>query len=232
MNEGMHCEIESAPAMVDVCPVLDRVATSRLSTHTLSGRPFDECMLIELHCKRVSEDVLFGASVLGYSDKPIIGVASEIVKAWRFLGVLDWTSTTFEYLVRVLLVLNRGLHSNDKDHGFYLLACAACMFCIDRAVAHSRRGRVQSAEMWLSGAQELRFAKLGTSFSIQASMARAGAQAKDVTTGQAAKRAKIREIWASGKYASRDICAEQECASLDMSFSTARKSLRGTPDPA
>lgn len=35
----------------------------------------------------------------------------------------------------------------------------------------------------------------------------------------------IREIWATGKYSSRDICAEQECASLGLSYSTARKAL-------
>lgn len=49
--------------------------------------------------------------------------------------------------------------------------------------------------------------------------------------GSREKRSKIRELWASGKYTSRDICAEQECAALAMSFSTARKALRGTPDP-
>lgn len=43
---------------------------------------------------------------------------------------------------------------------------------------------------------------------------------------------KIRKIWASGKYTSRDICAEQECSALNMSFSAARKALRNTPDPA
>jgi hypothetical protein len=41
----------------------------------------------------------------------------------------------------------------------------------------------------------------------------------------------MRALWASGKYSSRDICAEQECAALDMSFSSARKALRGTPNP-
>lgn len=42
----------------------------------------------------------------------------------------------------------------------------------------------------------------------------------------------IRDLWATGKYTSRDICAEQECAGLGMSFSTARKALINTPDPA
>lgn len=45
------------------------------------------------------------------------------------------------------------------------------------------------------------------------------------------KRAQLQAIWASGKYTSRTICAEQECAALGMSFDTARKALRNTPDP-
>lgn len=48
--------------------------------------------------------------------------------------------------------------------------------------------------------------------------------------GSRDKQEKIRTIWASGKYSSRDICAEQECAALDMSFSVARKALRNTPE--
>lgn len=49
--------------------------------------------------------------------------------------------------------------------------------------------------------------------------------------GSLDKKQKIRDIWATGKYSSRDICAEEECASLGMSFSTARKALRNTPNP-
>jgi len=45
------------------------------------------------------------------------------------------------------------------------------------------------------------------------------------------KSASIRAIWASGKYSSRGICAEQECAGLGMSYDSARKALRNTPDP-
>jgi hypothetical protein len=45
------------------------------------------------------------------------------------------------------------------------------------------------------------------------------------------KRDLIRAAWATGKYSSRDICAEQECEAEGMSFSAARKALRGTPNP-
>lgn len=54
----------------------------------------------------------------------------------------------------------------------------------------------------------------------------------DKPGGTRAKRDAIRAIWASGKYKSRGICAEQECAALDMSFDAARKALRNTPKPA
>lgn len=44
--------------------------------------------------------------------------------------------------------------------------------------------------------------------------------------GSRDKQRQIREIWATGKYSSRDLCAEEECAALGMSFSAARKALR------
>lgn len=49
--------------------------------------------------------------------------------------------------------------------------------------------------------------------------------------GSRDKQQQIREIWASGKYSSRDLCAEEECAALDMSYSAARRALQNTPDP-
>lgn len=49
--------------------------------------------------------------------------------------------------------------------------------------------------------------------------------------GYRAKGAAVRLAWASGKYASRDRCAEEVSHDLGISFSTARKALRNTPDP-
>lgn len=46
-------------------------------------------------------------------------------------------------------------------------------------------------------------------------------------------RNKITMVWASGKYADRDKCADQEFEGLGFgSFKTARNALKGTPDPA
>jgi len=63
--------------------------------------------------------------------------------------------------------------------------------------------------------------------------ARTAANARhDQPGGSRDKQRQMREIWASGKYSSRDLCAEQECAALGMSFSAARKALINTPRPS
>lgn len=45
------------------------------------------------------------------------------------------------------------------------------------------------------------------------------------------KTRQIREIWASGKFATREVCADEEHEALGISRETARKYLRGTPSP-
>ena len=63
--------------------------------------------------------------------------------------------------------------------------------------------------------------------------ARAAANARhNQPGGSRDKQRQIRELWASGKYTSRDLCAEQECAALNMSFSAARGALDKTPEPS
>ena len=46
--------------------------------------------------------------------------------------------------------------------------------------------------------------------------------------GSRDKQRQIREIWATGKYSTRDLCAEEECAALGMSFAAARRALRNS----
>lgn len=53
----------------------------------------------------------------------------------------------------------------------------------------------------------------------------------DLPGGNREKQEKIRSIWASGKFTSRSICAEQECTAIGMSYDSARKALRNTPEP-
>nr|VFJ48114.1 MAG: hypothetical protein BECKFM1743A_GA0114220_1005512 [Candidatus Kentron sp. FM]VFJ48779.1 MAG: hypothetical protein BECKFM1743C_GA0114222_1006312 [Candidatus Kentron sp. FM]VFK09431.1 MAG: hypothetical protein BECKFM1743B_GA0114221_101051 [Candidatus Kentron sp. FM] len=47
--------------------------------------------------------------------------------------------------------------------------------------------------------------------------------------GSRDKQQRIRDIWATGKYQSKNQCAEKECDALGMSFSSARKALINTP---
>lgn len=62
--------------------------------------------------------------------------------------------------------------------------------------------------------------------------ARAAANAKhDKPGGSRDKKRQIRELWASGKYANRNLCAEEEYEAIGMSYAAARKALVNTPDP-
>lgn len=59
-----------------------------------------------------------------------------------------------------------------------------------------------------------------------------GGKAKAEKSGAEDRKNKIREIWATGKHRTRDICAEEEYNGLGFpSFDEARKPLRNTPDP-
>lgn len=49
--------------------------------------------------------------------------------------------------------------------------------------------------------------------------------------GSRDKKKQIREIWASGKYITKVLCAEEEYVSLEVSFDKARRDLRNLPDP-
>ena len=94
------------------------------------------------------------------------------------------------------------------------------------ALRHSKGPTVQNHESDESVASPA----LGTrEWRIQ--NARKAANARhDREGGSRDKKAQIREIWAKGNYSTKDICAEQECAALDWSFSAARKALYNQPD--
>jgi hypothetical protein len=81
--------------------------------------------------------------------------------------------------------------------------------------------------------------RTGIGLGLQSSKAKASRRGQvaaaalhDKPGGSRSKADAVRAAWATGNFESRDICAEQECAALGMSFSAARKALRNTPDPA
>lgn len=54
----------------------------------------------------------------------------------------------------------------------------------------------------------------------------------DKPGGARDKKRQLLDIWATGKYTSRDRCAEEECGALGMSFAAARKALINAPEPS
>ena len=75
-------------------------------------------------------------------------------------------------------------------------------------------------------------AELGSPAWRKQTAQRAANAKHDQPGGSREKQRQMRGIWASGKYSSRDVCAEQECAALGMSFAAARRALRNTPKPS
>jgi len=45
------------------------------------------------------------------------------------------------------------------------------------------------------------------------------------------KKKEIQEIWATGVYSDRDLCANQEAEPLGLAYSTSRRALQNTPNP-
>lgn len=82
---------------------------------------------------------------------------------------------------------------------------------------------------WLSGDSRKILEKMQSQRSEQARQAANALHSK--VGGSIDKQNAIREIWASGKYTTRIRCAEEEFLELKMSFDTARKALRNTPNP-
>lgn len=110
--------------------------------------------------------------------------------------------------------------------------------------AHMMRGNGSHAAERLAECFRVLGAADGLVFpSFAEAQARACAIKADRTRGAREKAARrhartaaakdaVRAAWASGKYSTRALCAEQEAAELGISFDTARKALRNTPDPA
>lgn len=89
-----------------------------------------------------------------------------------------------------------------------------------------------------AGELQLTLKSIGTAFDEKLTRYKVTKRARNAVNirhskpdGSRAKAQAIKDVWATGKYTSRDICAEQECAALNMSFSAARKALRNTPEP-
>lgn len=128
-------------------------------------------------------------------------------------------------------IANEPVESSEK---FF---AAGVLFFIERALAFERQDNHAESGRYFHEAEEMyAFLRVDTGELFDQFKKIRAKDAADKRHskpgGSRAKSEAIREIWATGKYSSRDRCAEEEAAALNMSFSTARKALRGTPDPA
>jgi len=103
-------------------------------------------------------------------------------------------------------------------------------------VAHvARLEKISPAELARWIAQELRppnydlFNRMSARFQQKIEASRTAASARHKQTSEAKE--ELLKIWASGKFASKDRCASEECEELGLAYSTARRALRGLPDP-
>jgi hypothetical protein len=96
----------------------------------------------------------------------------------------------------------------------------------------SRQSKIEFEKEYLTDKNEIN-SDLGVgSPKWRQDIARAAANTRHSKKGGSHdKQSQIKKIWASGKYTSRDRCAEEECGALGISFSAARKALRNTPCP-
>ena len=156
------------------------------------------------------------ARLLGFTKPPH---EDSVGKRWT-LGRLKGK----EYKGEVKLSVERGVTLTIADQSMPLV----------HALTLNRRGLKADKDALLrlvDGDARQPSAGVG-SVAWRKQTAKAAANARhNRPSGSRDKQRQIREIWATGKYSSRDICADEECAALGMSFSAARKALRNAPKP-
>ena len=125
-----------------------------------------------------------------------------------------------------------------------LLECMA-VYWLSMAVGSLAGRQISDAMNWIfEGLDALELANgiymhnEGEVMEREATKADSSKKAKDAADarhnkpgGSNSKRDAIRAVWASGKFDTRDLCAEEEAAGLNMALSTARRALRNTPNP-
>lgn len=127
----------------------------------------------------------------------------------------------------------RNIHSYFKSQ-----AAAEAAICLAGAALAMRLHRRQEHEAALEATfviTELASAianwKIGSQHALSKNTKKAADSRHDKAGGTREKAQKVKALWASGAYTSKDRCAEEVCASLNIAFGTARRHLQNTPDP-
>lgn len=151
--------------------------------------------------------------------------------------LIDATSTVLEFFNELCLTFSE--HETDESHEHMesdvAITCLLhTLIQVDRALLSQRIDPLEAVAATQSAMQSLTWAEnyfrmLQININKRTTQARNAANKSHQRTNEAKE--KIRSIWASGKYSSRSICAEQECGALGISYDTARKALINTPNP-
>lgn len=154
--------------------------------------------------------------------------------------IIPWHSD-LDRNIGLFLAENRDMSSEERLIGVYmrilranldaetLLHYAACMFVLRDGMA------VEANKLPQILFSIVKSTKGVADHIVREQKSKAGKAAADAGHSKPGKSREkqdaIRDAWASGKYSNRDLCAEQECAALNMAFGTARRALRNTPEP-
>ena len=158
-------------------------------------------------------------------------------------GALAFSVGTMEECVEQVK-LREGTPFVKRPSGKELLECMA-VYWLSMAGHSLADRRIRDAMDWVfEGLDALELANgiymhnEGEVMEREATKAHASKKARNAADalhnkpgGSNRKRDAIRAAWASGKFDTRDGCADQEAAGLNMAPSTARRALRNTPEP-
>ena len=166
-----------------------------------------------------------------------INEPSRLRDSLGLTGSPRWEFAEFALVVGLILAEEATECFNSQSHKRHLLAAhmlADATGAQDYWISCAGRDRCRNPDsLFVEANNQIQQREKRQWFrERQSKMGRASAEARhSMPGGSREKQEKIRQIWATGKFTSRDVCAEQECAGLGMSFSTARKALRNTPTP-
>lgn len=130
----------------------------KLAGLTLTGREYKLNTAFDSYVLKKSHFLWTILISLGYDEGDVLGIASGIAMAWRFIGSTHWVNGELGTISVVLEMLD----TNDRDElkvsiDRSVTIAVAALFCFDRAIASNSRNRFQVASDWLESADELYF---------------------------------------------------------------------------
>lgn len=196
----------------------------------------------ENFCSTISQTFGGAFSGIDEDDSSVIesNIQTALYETKLELGDYFYDSDTPCHDVANYGGLDSRILGDDADMIGYSLAGYICM-ALDRLIEAYSKSDLQSIWMLhtdISLSESFLFCGFELLYEREEQKGRRTKRARKAALlrhsrpgGSHEKREKIREIWATGKYDTKDRCAEEECRALDMSFKAARNALIGEPEP-